>query len=124
MSWACLRAMIVLAVLSAVSAGPARAEVRVEGSVRAATIEATDASVDDVLAALHDRFGVSYRGPSNPTRRITGTFEGPLTRILPRMLSGYDFVIRNNGGTLDIDVLSAGTSRQAIPSPTIRRRQD
>lgn len=102
----------------------ARAEIRVQGAIEAVRLQADDASVEDVLAALHARFGLLYRSPSVLTRHITATFEGPLSRVLPRVLEGYDFVIKNSGTNLEVIVLSSGSPRQAEPGPLLRHRAD
>jgi len=116
--------LVFAALLASLSAHSARAEIHLQGQIEAVSLKADDASVEDVLAALHARFGLVYRSTSALTRHITATFEGPLSRVLPRVLDGYDFVIKNNGTTIEVVVLSAGSPRQATPGPLLRRRAD
>lgn len=125
MRWARrLQAMVLVALLAAIHTSVARAEVRLQGDTGAVKLEASDASVDDVLAALSARFGVSYQSSSPLTRRITATFDGPLSSVVTRVLDGYDFVIKSSSGKLDVRVLSNGSPRPAIPAPIRHRAGD
>ena len=116
-----LLAVMCVALAAARSAG---AETKVDGDAAAVKLQAHDASVEEILAALHERYGVVYRGLPGTTRRINGTFEGPLNRVLIQVLDGYDFVIKRNAATLDVVVLGGGSARQAVPSPLLPGRRD
>jgi hypothetical protein len=112
------------ALLASLCLDPARAEIRVQGDVGAIRLQADDATVEDVLAMLHTRFGLVYRSSSALTRRVTATFQGPLLRVVGRVLDGYDFVIKTHGASLEVIVLGAGLPREASPAPIVRRRVD
>ena len=99
--------------LAMTAVGPAFAETKVDGDAAAVKLQARDASVEEILAALHERYGVVYRGLPAATRRINATFEGPLNRVVAHVLDGYDFVIKRNADTLDVVVLNGGSPRQA-----------
>ena|SRR5690348_7579482 len=101
--------------LAALHCNCARAEVRVQGDVREVRVEARDATVGEILAALGERFALHYRGTMGGGG-VTATFEGPLRRVVARVLEGYDYVIQARGDRLDVFVLSAG-SRYAVPAP-------
>ena len=108
----CLAAMcLALAMIAIVPAG---AETKVDGDAAAVKLQANDATVEEILAALHARYGVIYRGLPGATRRINATFEGPLNRVVAHVLDGYDFVIKRNADTLDVVVLGGGSSRQSV----------
>lgn len=115
---------MLVVVLASLLAHSAHAEVRLQGGIEAVRLQAHDASVEDVLAALHERFGLLYRSKSALGRHITATFEGPLSRVVSHVLEGYDFVIKKNGTSLEVIVLSSGSPRQAEPAPLVRRRAD
>ena len=75
---------------------------------------------------LSERFELRVRG-TTASRRITGTYEGPLRHVLARVLVGYDYVIKPNGANIDVIVLSTGAPRAARPAPApppVRRRAD
>jgi hypothetical protein len=93
------------------------AEVRVLGGVGDVRVEARDATVGDILAALGKRFALRYRGtPGN--QGMTATFEGPLRRVVARVLGGYNYVITSRDGGLDVLVLSTESPYAVVP-PTI-----
>jgi hypothetical protein len=121
---ATIRLALCLALPAVIGIRHAGAATTIDGDATAVRLEAHDASIEEILTALHARFGVTYRGVGPPTRRISATLEGPLNRVLMQVLSGYDFVIKRNGDTLDINVLNGGAPRQAVPSPFLRGRSD
>ena len=80
-----------------------RADVRVTGPPEAIRLEAHDAPVQEVLAALKASFGLRYRGVEGLDRRISGTYQGPLPRVVRRLLDGYDFIVAADIMTTDAD---------------------
>jgi hypothetical protein len=117
-----LRQAVMCLALATIAIRPAGAETKVDGDAAAVRLQARDASVEEILAALHERFGMNYRGLPAATRRINATFEGPLNRVVAHVLDGYDFVIKRDAATLDVVVLGGGSPRQAGPSPVARSR--
>jgi hypothetical protein len=101
--------------LAALHCNGARAEIRVQGGIDDVRVEAHDATVADILAALGERFPLRYRG-SLDDHGVTATFEGPLRRVLVRVLAGYNYIITARGQSLEVIVLSAG-SPNAVPAP-------
>jgi hypothetical protein len=75
---------------------PASAEVAVQGTVGEVRIEARDASVTEILAALGSAFGVKYRASIELNRPVTGTYRGPVVRVLSRLLTDYDYVVKSS----------------------------
>ncbi len=117
------------ALIAALFCNCVHAEVHVQGDVRDVRVEAHDATVAEVLAALAERFALRYRG-SPGSGGITATFEGPLRSVVTRVLGGYNYVIQARGGGLDVIVLSAqspyAVAPPAIAPPTMpsRRQHD
>lgn len=115
---------IVGLLLAALHCNSVRAEVRVQGPVEDIRLEARDATVEEILAALRARFELHYRG-TTLNRRVTANYEGPLRRILARVLDGYDYVVKTNEANIEVIVLSTGTPRQAVaPVPLVHHRSD
>ena len=103
-----------------------RAEIRVQGRADDVRVEARDATVADILAALGARFAVRFRGATG-SRGVTMTLEGPLRRVVGRVLDGYDYVIETRGSGLDVIVLSArsrSAAPPALPAIVVHRRED
>ena len=96
------------------------AEARVLGSQAAVTIEAQDSSIEEILTALSNKLGIRYRSTASLERRLSGAYVGPLPRVLKRVLDGYNFVVKTEGGTTTIAVFGAlnapTTARASFPS--------
>lgn len=102
----------------------AGAEIRVQGPADHIRVEAHGATVGEILAALAEHYAVRYRGVPGSSG-ITATFEGPLRRVLVRVLAGNDFVIRRRGDGLDVIVVgpaSPGATAPAFPGTGARQR--
>ena len=101
-----------------------QAESFITGGPGDVVIEAQDAAISDVLAALSKTFGVRYRGAALPERHITGRYGGPLPRVLARLLEGYDFVIKTESDYIEIIVLGVGRVDRANVGAPPRHRAD
>ena len=99
-------AQLLLATLYGHCAG---AEVQVQGSAGNVRVEAHGASVAEILAVLGEHYAVRYRGPP-VGGDVTATFEGPLRRVVVRVLAGNDYVIKRGGDGLEVILLGPGAS--------------
>src|SRR5690242_1741690 len=106
-------AMVLLAV--AAQAASADAEVRVEGSAANVRVHAQNANRGEVLAALAARFDLRVHGAAGDGR-FSVDLEGPLRRVIARVLVGYNYAIATHRDGLDVFVLDA-TSANAVPAP-------
>src|SRR3954471_4401536 len=99
-----LRFLLGLAVLVAGPAYPrdALAQTTITGREDGLRVEARDASVQEVLAALGARFGLRYRNITGLDRRINGTYEGSLHRVVTRLLDGSSYVLSTGDGHLEV----------------------
>jgi type II secretory pathway component GspD/PulD (secretin) len=103
----------------------AHADVQVSGKAEAITIEANDASLEEVLAALGTNCGLQYRYPADFNHSFSGTFAGSLPQVLSRLLQGYNFVVKSSesGTSVVIYDLNAGngggidTTRNSLSQP-------
>ena len=111
--------VIVLAALMAVRA--ARAEVLVSGDAIDVTVEVQDATVEDVMVALQARFGLRYRSTAPLARRISGTHQGPLSRVVARVLDGYDFVLETNTADVEVTVYGAVKQQESNAATSVPR---
>jgi hypothetical protein len=100
---------------------PARAEMRVRGTPEAVRIEARDSSVAEVLSALSGAFNMHYQSSANLEKRLSGTYAGPLSRVLARILDGYNFVVKTDNGSIAVTVLGpSNTGATPAASSTVR----
>jgi hypothetical protein len=100
---------------AAFPANSLHAEVLVQGQAGDVRVEAHDATVDEILAALGQRFALRYRGATE-SNSVTATFEGPLRRVVGRVLDGYNYVIQTRDDGLEVVVLGAASSH-AMSAP-------
>lgn len=110
-----LPAILLAALFPARSLG---AETRVTGEPDAVRVEARDSRVEEVLVALGASFGLQYRSTSALSRRVSGTYEGSLRRVVTRLLDGYDFVMKTGSDGIEVTVYGSATPGAAGPTPT------
>jgi hypothetical protein len=111
-----LRSMMALAAALTVAPTSLLAEAQIQGSPEAVRIETQNSSIEEVLAALGNAFDLRYRSSANLAKQLSGTYEGSLQRVVARVLEGYDFVLRNNKGKIEITVLG---TRGAAPAAAV-----
>ncbi len=92
-----------------------RPELRVQGPADDVRIEANGATVVEILASLGEHYPVRYRGTPGSAGLIE-TFEGPLRRVLVRVLKGNNFVIKGGGDGFEVVVVSRGSPAAASPA--------
>lgn len=114
-SW---RASIV-AIACFMSLNVALAEVRVSGSKDAMTVQAKNASLEDIIAAVNDTLHVKISVAPASNIPITGTYSGPLRRVFVRMLAGQDFILNSSGDRMTIILATqAGSGTVRRPAAT------
>jgi hypothetical protein len=111
-----VRGVMALAAALAIAPTSLLAEAQVQGSPDAVRIETQNSSIEEVLAALGNAFDVRYRSSANLGKQLSGTYEGSLQRVVARVLEGYDFVLRNNKGKIEITVLG---TRNGAPATAV-----
>jgi hypothetical protein len=109
------RIAVLLGAALAVAPAPVLAEMQVSGSAEAVTIQAGDASLEEILAALNRAFGVRYELSVNLDKSLSGTYEGSLPEVLKGILNGYNFVLYTDKGALAVTV--AGIANAPGTSP-------
>jgi hypothetical protein len=103
---------------------PADADVRVSGEAEALKIEASNASLEEVLAALGRSCGLQYRYPAGFSHSVSGTFAGSLRQVLSRLLQGTNFVVESSAsGTkvviYDLHSAPGGSISLVRPAPVV-----
>jgi hypothetical protein len=108
-----------VACLSAFSAIEADAEVRVEGNRDEMHVRVENDIVGHVLEVLGQNVSLRYRCAAPLNKVIGGRFSGSLEQVLPRVLAGYDFVVRYNPQGVEIFVVRE-SGAAPIPPPPIQ----
>lgn len=95
----------------------ASAEVKIGGRPEAVHLEVHDASLHDVLAELQERFNLRYRTMDALETQVTGVFDGPLRRVVARLLSGHDYAMQVTADGVDVLVLALQAPSVAAVTP-------
>jgi hypothetical protein len=113
-------AAIALGVALAIAPTLVLAEVVVRGNPKAVSIEAQNASVEEILVTLGNAFDVHYRSSTDLRKRLTGTYEGSLQKVVTQVLNGYDFLVATGERRIEITLLgsSAASPGATPPVPT------
>jgi type II secretory pathway component GspD/PulD (secretin) len=90
----------------------ARASVHVSGSRDAVTVQAKNASLEEIIAAINSTLNLKVSVVPVVQIPITGTYSGPVRRVFARMLAGHDFVLNSSGDRLKIILATHGGNRR------------
>jgi hypothetical protein len=99
----------------AITPASALAAVQVSGNPQAVSITAQNTSIEEILSALVQEFNLHYSSSVNLERRITGTYQGSLRRVLTRILEGYNFVVKMSDGRIQLTVLGTQLGTKNVP---------
>lgn len=124
----CARAWIAVLALIAltVTASSSLAEISVEGTLAAVRVTAKQAPLVDVLMALGKSFKVRHEALVTLDATINGTYSGPLDSVVPRLLTGFNYIITTRDGALDVIIIDrpgaapaqATATQPALPANT------
>ena len=99
------------------AASVGHAGVSVQGTPEAVRIEVEKASIEDVLQALHETYGLTYTSKIRLGKEISGTYDGPLSKVLALLLRGTNFVLTHSGDTLQVVIISAPGKAETAGAP-------
>jgi hypothetical protein len=117
-----------LVVTGAICSRNANAETIIATAGDNIIVETHDGSVLAALAAIGGKFDLHLRGLSSLDRPIEGRYEGSLRGVVTRLLNGYDYVMKIDGGRVEVVVLGVAKQSETRPAnilgaiaPTKRR---
>ena len=87
------------------SCGRSEAEVRLSGTPDRIVLQASDATMAEILTALRVSFDVEVKLSGATVRRFTGVYSGSVRRVLSRLLAGEDYVVRSTADGISIRLL-------------------
>ena len=88
------------------SATSVPAAVSVNGNSASVHLEASNAPISEVLSALETTFHIRHRTSVPLDQAISGTYRGPLRRVLSRVLDGFNYYVANTAeGRMEITVV-------------------
>lgn len=102
---------------------------QLQGDADALRVKASDAPIADVLTAIGEEFHVQYRSSITLDEPISGTYSGSLSRVIGRLLAGYDYVIKRANSALEVTIFEKHGERRlpaalvpAVVAPVRRGR--
>ena len=99
------------------SCGRSEAEVRLSGTPDRIVLQASDATMAEILAALRSSFDVEVKLSGATARMFTGVYSGSVRRVLSRLLTGEDYVVYSTADGISIRLLGKGEAdTAAVPS--------
>jgi hypothetical protein len=101
----CWASMISIVVI--LSSSDVRAEVHVSGSKGAVTVQAKNASLEDIIAAVNSALNVKISMVPAINNTVTGTYSGSLRRVFARMLAGHNYALSSLGDQIKIIIILA-----------------
>ena len=107
------------------SGGNSAAEVRLSGVQDRVIIQTNDATVDEVLSALHKAFGLELTLRGTIAQKFTGVYSGSVHNVLKRLLAGEDYILQVTSSGINIVLLaqSASDNEAKLSQLTIQRQQ-
>jgi hypothetical protein len=96
---------VLLSLLGAGASTVGHAEVNVSGTVASIRIVTSQESISKILSAVGEGLTVRYRSAVPLDDLVSGTYSGSLSEVVSRLLSGYNYVIKHDAGTVEIVVL-------------------
>jgi hypothetical protein len=109
--------------LDSVAAGVA---VRVDvepggGGSGGVVVDASDATVAEVLTALGETGDVHYRSSIDLGRTVSGTYKGTLQQVVSRLLQGYNFTLQISDNRIEAVIigLAGATPTMGQPTPAV-----
>jgi hypothetical protein len=101
-------------------AAPVWAGVRVGGGAEGISIDATQARVAEILSALAESGTLRYRAAVPLDTVISGSYHGSVAKVLPHLLDGYNYVIKNSNAVTELIIYGKRSERgapESTPAP-------
>jgi len=89
------------------------AQVRLSGTQDYVVMQANDATIPEILAALRWAFDLEVKLQGDTARKFTGVYSGSVRKVLSRLLIGNDYVLRS--GSEGISIVLIGSSEAVNP---------
>jgi hypothetical protein len=101
--------------LLALGSASAGAAVRVVVQPGVVVVNASNATVAEILTALGETGYLHYRTPVDLSRTVSGTYKGTLQRVVSRLLDGYDFTLQVSDNRIEVVIIGLAG---AMPTTT------
>ena len=92
------------------SGGNSAAEVRISGMQDRVVLQANDATVPEVIAALRRAIGLQVTLRGTVAQKFTGIYSGSVHYVLTRLLTGENYVLQTTSSGIRIVLLGQSAS--------------
>jgi hypothetical protein len=96
------------------SCGSGAAEVRLSGTPDHVVLQTNDATMPEILDALRAVFDRDVKLKGATARKFTGAYSGSVRRVLSRLLTGEDYVLRSTSDGMSIVLLGSSASDSTV----------
>jgi hypothetical protein len=93
------------------------AGLNVSGTAAALRVVADSDPLGAVISAVAVNCHATYRTAVALDETVSGNYSGSLDAVIAHLLSGYDYLIRHDGTTIDIVVIGRRGARAVAPQP-------
>src|SRR5258708_5335282 len=100
----CMPIWLLLGIFAVAPPTIAQAEVHVDGTAAAVHVTTNKDAIPDVLSAFETPFNLRYHTSVPLDGNVSSVYSGSLAHVISRLLSGYDYVIAHDRGTIDLVV--------------------
>jgi hypothetical protein len=97
-----------------VSCAESAAEVRVSGTPDRIVLQASEATMPEILAALQSTFDLQVTLKGGTARQLTGAYSGSLRQVLSRILRGEDYVLRSTSDGMSIILFGSSAADSTV----------
>lgn len=102
-------AWLAAALGTALGSTSALAEVTVTGDAGDLTVEADEASLEDVIVAVAEAVGSTIEPPADtPATLVTGVYRGSVGEVLKALMPSSDFFVAWRDGAVEVHFLAEG----------------
>jgi hypothetical protein len=102
------------------SGGRSAAEVRLSGTPDRMVLRTSDATMPEILAALHSAFDLEAKLNGATARRFTGTYFGSVRQVLSRLLAGEDYVLRSAADGLIVTLFGTSAADSTVARSAVQ----
>jgi hypothetical protein len=96
------------------SCGESAAEVHVSGTPDRIVLQASEATMPEILAALRSTFDLQVTLKGGTARQLTGAYSGSLRQVLSRLLKGEDYVLRSTSGGVSVILFGSSAADSTV----------
>jgi hypothetical protein len=101
------------------SGGESAAEVHVSGTPDRIVLQASEATMPEILAALQSTFDLQVTLKGGTARQLSGAYSGSLRQVLSRLLRGEDYILRSTSDGMSVILFGSSAADSTVTRPAL-----